>query len=155
MLARGLLVVAGLTRIGAGRAVRAPLILDVSIKSRLAPGSPITAFVVTDLGARTHKAEEHVPRWANHNSRVPVPYDYIAWLRIGNAAKAFDPVIQIVGGRISIGEAGFFVDGVNQMRTIVTGVPAEFGIESGRDHGKAVVGSDGWLRFHPSIPARV
>ena len=116
-------------------------VFDVAIEAGFSAGGPVGALVVIDPGPCAHEAEEDVPRGADDNAGVAVPHDQIAGLRVTDALKALDSVVQIVGARVFIGEAGAFVDRVNQMRAVVSRITADFRIERGRDDGETVIGS--------------
>jgi hypothetical protein len=139
--------------VGADRGASwAPIILDVTIKARVSSADPIRIFVVVDSRPCAHEAEEHVSRGADDNSCVPAPHDQIARLRMGHALKSFDSGIEIVGARIAIGESGPFVNRVNQVGTVVSGMAAHFRIKRGRDHRQAVIRSQGALGA-PWVPS--
>jgi hypothetical protein len=85
---------------------------------------------------------------------MPVPHDQIAGLGVGDALKAFDSGVEIVGIRVGIGESRAFINGVNQVRAIVLRVSRHLGIERRGDHGEAIVWSQGVVGFSGVIPAR-
>ena len=85
---------------------------------------------------------------------MAVPHDQIAGLGVGDALKAFDPGVEIVGVRVGIGESRAFVNGVNQVRAVVLRVSRHLGIERRGDHGEAIVWSQGAVGFPGVIPAR-
>jgi len=74
-----------------------------------------------------------------------------------DALKMFDSIVEIVGGRIVVGEAGALVNRMNQMRAVLSGIAADFRIEGGGDHSQSVVGSEGadgavWLSCARCVP---
>ena len=62
---------------------------------------------------------------------MPVPHDQIAGLRLLDPLETLHSVINIVGTRVGIGKSGAFVDRVNQVRTVVSSIAANFRIKRG------------------------
>jgi len=81
-----------------------------------------------------------MPRRPDHNAHVPGPYHQVAGLRPRGPLKTFDPSIDVCGTRVSVREAGLFVDRVNQMRAIARRTLPPFGIKRCGDHGQSIVG---------------
>ena len=119
----------------------AATVLDVAIKARLPSADPIGSSIVINLRARAHEAEEDVPRRSDDNSCVPMPHDQIAGLRLHDASKLVRLHRRDRRSSHNVGEAGALVNGVNQVRAVVAGIAAHFGIERGGDHGQTVVRS--------------
>jgi len=91
----------------------AKIVFDVTIESRLPSVDPVRGFVVINPWPRTQEAEEDVTGRPDDNSGVPMPHDQIAGLGMHNALKAFDPIVEIVGVYVHIGEACSFINRVN------------------------------------------
>ena len=64
---------------------------------------------------------------------MSAPHYQIAGLRVPDAPKAFHPIVEIARVRIGIRKACSFVNGMNQVGTVVAGISTYFGIERGRD----------------------
>jgi hypothetical protein len=154
-LERALLGVLRLPQPCAGRVTSwARIVLDVTIEARLSPADPIGSVVVVSSRARGLEAEENVAGRPDDDSRMPVPHDQIAGLGVGDALKAFDSGVEIVGVRVGVGEARAFVNGVDQVRAIVLRVSRNLRIERRRNHAQTVVWSQGAIRFSRGVPTR-
>lgn len=121
----------------------AAVALDVAIEASLSTADPIGRFVIVNPRTCALEAEEDVARWADNNSGVPVPHDQISRLRVSNALKLFDSVVEIVGCGVGIRKSRMFINRVHQMRAVLSGMAAHFRIKRGRDYCEAVVGSQG------------
>ena len=132
----------------------AGIILDVTIEPRLSSMDPVGSIVAIDARPCGHEAEEDMFRRPDDDANMPAPHDQVAGLRLRDPLKALDPDIEIVGTGVGIGKAGAFVDRMNQVRAIVSGIAAHFRIERRRDHAQAVVGSKCPNRFSPAVRPR-
>ena len=152
---RALLGVRPLPQPCAGRVTSwARIVLDVSIEARLSSADPIGSAVVVSPRARGLEAEKNVAGRPNDDSSMPVPHDQIAGLGVGDALKAFDPGVEIVGVRVGIGESRAFVNGVNQVRAVVLRVSRHLRIERRGNHAHTIVWSQGAIRFSRGVPTR-
>lgn len=102
-------------------------ILDVTIEPSTSSAGPIGSLVVINPWPTVQEAEEDVMRRADHNSDVSAPYHQIARPRKRDSLKPFYSYVEIRGTRVVVGKPGLFVNGVNQMRTVMLGIPP-FGI---------------------------
>ena len=74
--------------------------LNVTIKTGFSSSAPVGGLVVVGPRTRTQETEEHVPRWSDNNPHMPMPNNQIASLRVKNAAKTHQAVIEIIGARV-------------------------------------------------------
>src|SRR5262249_30091557 len=105
----------------------------------MSSSAPVWTFVVVDARPFAHEAEENVSRRPHNDADVPVPHDEVVGLWLGYVPKSFDFGIQIVGACIGVRESGAFVDGVYEMRTVVSGVAADLRVKCGCDYREAIV----------------
>jgi len=138
-----------------GGAAGAAVVLEVAIETRPASFHPVPGVIVVNTWASGQEAEKNVSRRPDDNPRVSRPNDHIAGLRVGDALKLCDAGVEVVGACVGIGEAGLFINGVNQVRAIVPGVAAYFGIKSSGDHGQTVVGGERLILFASVVSTRV
>jgi len=88
-----------------------------------------------------------VLRWIYHNAGVSWPNNQVARLRLPHALKFFVTRIEIRGWLISVREACFFVNRVDQMRAIGTMFRLMAGLKRGAEYGEAVAGIQ---KFRPA-----
>jgi len=99
---------------------------------------PVMGVVVIYSRSVAQCTEEQVALRVDHNSRMTLPDDQVAWLRTPHALERLSPTIEVVGTRILIWETGPAVDGVNQMRTITFRARAVAQLLGCRNYGPAV-----------------
>ena len=80
-----------------------------------------------------------MPRWPNYDPHVAPPNDQIAGFGLVDSLKSFYSGIEIPGTRVGIGESGFFVNGMDQVRTVTAGMAAHFRIECSSNHRQTIV----------------
>jgi len=132
----------------------ATIVLDVTKEPSLSSTDPVRSVVVIDPGPCAQEAEENMTGRPDDDSRMSGPYDQIAGLRVRDPLEAFDSSVEIVGVRVGIGESRSFVNRVHQVRTVMPGISAHFGIERGRDHCHPIVRSQRSISFPSTIPTR-
>lgn len=114
--------------------------LYVTIEPRLPSTSPVTAVVVIDARSRAEKTEEGMARRPDHNADMPMPCDQVTRCRTRHSLECRHSVIDVVGTRIGIREAGALVNGIYQVGAIVLAVAQMFRIECSGDHRQSIVG---------------
>src|SRR5579863_7658371 len=114
--------------------------LYVTIEPRLPATSPVTAVVVIDARSSAEKTEEGVARRTDHNADMPMPCDQVARCRTRHSLECRHSVIDVIGTRIGIREAGTLVNGLYQVRAIMLGVAQMLRIECSGDHRQSIVG---------------
>lgn len=83
----------------------------------------------------------------NHNTDMSVPHDQIGRLWLQNALKSLDASIKIFGIRIFVRKAGTLIDGMHEMRAIVSILPHCLGMKRHCNHRRAVLfGERSWER---------
>ena len=70
---------------------------------------------------------------------MPAPHHQIAGFGLVDSLKSLNPGVQIPGTGIGIGESGFFVNGMDQVRTVRAGMAAHFRIECSSNHRQTIV----------------
>src|SRR5579863_5786171 len=121
------------------RTTRAGIIFEVTKEPRSSSAFPIRRVIIGNARARGHEAEENVSRWPDDNSDMPTPHHQIARLWLRHSLKPFDSKIEVAGAGVGIAEAGFLVDGMNQVRTIARRMLAHFWVQRGGDHRQTIV----------------
>ncbi|MGA9475148.1 MAG: hypothetical protein WBV36_21975 [Terriglobales bacterium] len=85
---------------------------------------------------------------------MPAPNHQIARPRKRDSLKPFYSYVEIGGTRVVVGKPGSFVNGVNEMRTIMLGIPP-FGIQRGSNYRQPIVWTERPIGLSLEISIRV
>src|SRR5437867_1207564 len=91
--------------------------LDVTVKSDWASAFPIRCVIRIDSWPRTHRAEEDVLNWIDHDTGVSTPNHQIPRLGMRHSLKFWASDIEIKGTHVGIRKSGPIVYCVYEMRT--------------------------------------
>jgi hypothetical protein len=85
------------------------------------------------------EAEEHMPRWTNHNSSMPTPHHQIPSQRLRLALKPLHSVVQIIRTRIGIWKPSPLVNRMHQVRTVPLRKSRRLRIERRSNHCQPII----------------
>ena len=115
---------------------------NVAEESRLSAASPVAAPVVINAGANAaKKAEKGVLPRMDYDACVPMPDDQVSRLWPRDPQESLRSAIKIFGIHVSIREAGFLIDIVNQMRAVASAVMDLLPVHCGREYCLAIIAS--------------